>query len=184
MLSLSPNHHNGLTQNHKEVECDDPLSQVEFDPSSVPSLQNIQLSQNTFNKNFDQIRQVIKDYNKQTFNPMDDQTLNEIISALNGPDNISKSLALVELADHLITFNNYEFAFLAYNECVSLCIKLSKINQTSQLKRILHDGLLGIAKILMSGKLNSQISNCEEVSAQILNFLGTVFNSNEAMLFL
>lgn len=97
---------------------------------------------------------------------MKDEELNDIVNILRGDDECSKTLALIELADHLVVFQSDELATLTYKEGVTLCAHLLQIqtNLPSNFGLVLHDGLLGFAKITRHGNLLDR-----QLSDEILN---------------
>jgi hypothetical protein len=162
MLLQSYHQHPSSEATHKEVIT---IRDIVFLPELV-------LSKN-MSDNIDSIAACIREHDKLTFNPMGDE-LNGLVSLINGDDNAPKPLALIELAEHLTTFDSYQFAYYTYRESILLCLHLSSEDC------LLQDGLLGIAKILKGGHLDDRVSNSKEISKDIFKFLAE-FENEEAM---
>jgi hypothetical protein len=166
---------------------------MKFDPSETSSrLRDLDLSPSSslssslpllfIESHLPRIVNAIQEDNLFTFNPMAEEELNRIVTLLTaGADECFKPLALIELADHLVVFQSYELAALTYKEAVSLCAQFlqTQTNLPSHFGLILHDGLLGYAKISRHGSPLDQ-----QVSQKILMLLGTAFESTEAISYL
>jgi hypothetical protein len=157
-------------------------SEINIDPLRIHQLIPKERNTTPFNETLlSLIIEEIKKHNLRTFNPMEDEELSEIEGVLNGENNFLKPRSLVDLADYLVTFGKFEFAYVTYLEAVGLGLQLYEMD--SNIAWDIHDGLLGFAKIIRKGKLVECV-NYADVSQQIFRYLGSIFGSEEAISFL
>jgi hypothetical protein len=162
-----------------DFESDD-IPEIRIDSSKVRELTVLSISSTKNMIDFTEILPLAVDeitkHNEWTFNPMRDTKLNEIQDALSGQIESLMPHSLLDLADHLVTFEKYDYAFFAYMETVSISVKLYEIDSKPEIAWLVHDGLLGIAKIILADSV--------EVSLDIFQYLATTFECDEAKSYL
>jgi hypothetical protein len=152
--------------------------------SAIFTLPTLKLNKQPVSVNLNEIVLLIEERDKQTFNTMG-EALVPLVRVINGVVKESKPNALIELADHLTTFNTikcYKYAYFAYREAVHHCKDIPEINE--EMKWLLQDALLGIARILKGTHLTDEISTSISLGNEILQFLVVNFNNEEAESFL
>jgi hypothetical protein len=156
------------------------------------AIPKLKLNNETKFENIKKIVGLIEERDKQTFNKMGDALI-PLVLVIMGNDRASKPNALIELADHLTTFDTiecYKYAYFAYRESVSDCFKLNQENSehnqenSEEVTWLLQDSLLGIARILKGKHLEDEISEPYKKGNEILKFLQSEFSNEEAELYL
>jgi hypothetical protein len=160
------------------------IPEIRIDSSNIHQLLSSATNMISFSEILPLALDEIAKHNKWTFNPMNDNKLNEIQDALSGQNESLMPHSLLDLADHLVTFDKYDFAFSAYMEAVSIGLKLYEIESKPILAWLVHDGLLGIAKIIREGELKLYLKDSVEVSLNIFLYLAKTFECDESKSYL
>jgi hypothetical protein len=126
----------------------------------------------------------ITEHNQWTFNPMKATKLDAINAALSGQNESLMPHSLLDLADHLVTFDKYDSAFPTYMEAVSIGLRLYEIDSKPEIAWLVHDALLGIAKIIREGESPLSLADSVEVSLKIFQYLASTFECDEAKSYL